>query len=470
MLPICLVTFDLFLIQGISKENLKKFIKILVLPLLLIFTLGLIYTGGFSNVFNSYEVRDFTLTQRLLTEPRVILFYLSLLFYPINSRLTLLYDIEVSQSLFAPWTTVAAILAILLIIGFVFYIARKRPLISFCILFYFLNHVIEGSFVPLELIYEHRNYLPAMLLFVPVAEFIVFVIDLFSYKKLLQWACAICVIIILFGLGDITYRRNAIFRHDDSLWLDNIAKYPNLSRPHANLGSTYIYCGLKEKGVAEYEKAESLNNFVSNNALAMNDHNFGLYYFNEGQYDKALHYFEKSYSVMKNHLSNPVHIAKIKLLNGKIAEAGHLIEATLRRHPHNPELLDLFSVILFKAGLFAQADEFAKKTHLKKPAAPNPFMIRAEIARKEGNSQSAIRLWKLYKNIAPLSPYANLALIELYDQTKDQERLAEELARLACFKENQSLKNYLTELSKDKNLLVHVPDMKKIIGIAGKME
>ena len=167
MLPVSILLFDLFLIQGVTKENIKKFSKILSLPLLLILIIGLIYTGGFSNALGGYEIRDFSMMQRLLTEPRVILFYLSLLFYPISSRLTLLYDIEVSRSLLHPWTTIPSILLILFIIGFAFYIVRKRPLISFCIIFYFFNHLIESSVFSLELIYEHRNYLPSMLLFVP---------------------------------------------------------------------------------------------------------------------------------------------------------------------------------------------------------------------------------------------------------------------------------------------------------------
>jgi len=105
MLPVSILLFDLLLIQGASKENIKKMLVIFAMLFLLISTAGLIYAGGFSNAFGDYDIRDFTMTQRILTEPRVILFYLSLLFYPVNSRLTFLYDIEISRSLFQPWTT-----------------------------------------------------------------------------------------------------------------------------------------------------------------------------------------------------------------------------------------------------------------------------------------------------------------------------------------------------------------------------
>ncbi len=262
MLPLCILIYDLFIIQGLNKENIKKFLKYAALPFVVILIIGFIYTD-FSSVFGGYEIRDFTMMQRLLTEPRVILFYLSLLFYPINSRLTLLYDIDVSRSLFQPWTTIPAILLIAIIIGFAFYIAKKRPLISFCIIFYFLNHIIEGSIFSLELIYEHRNYLPSMLLFIIPSFLIIHVLDYFSYKKTIQFACAVGVIIILTGLGDITYRRNAIVSNDFSLWYDNAEKYPNLSRNHSNLGNAYIHRQQRDKALSEYEKAMQLNNFGS---------------------------------------------------------------------------------------------------------------------------------------------------------------------------------------------------------------
>ncbi|MRS03017.1 hypothetical protein EG832_07310, partial [bacterium] len=234
VLPISILLFDLILIQGVTKENIKRFGKIIVIPLLIFFIIGLIYTGGFSNAFSGYAVRDFSMAERLLTEPRVIIFYLTLLFYPIGSRLTLIYDVAVSRSLFDPWTTVPSILIIVLMIGLALYWAKKRPVITFCILFYFLNHVVEGSVIPLELIYEHRNYLPAMLLFIPLAEFILYVLNYFSYKKAIQFAVAAGVVVIIVGEGDVTYNRNQIVSDDFLLWMDNIEKSPELSRPYAN--------------------------------------------------------------------------------------------------------------------------------------------------------------------------------------------------------------------------------------------
>ncbi len=320
MLPVSILLFDLFLIQGITEENIKRYIKISVIPFSLILIIGFFYTSGFSNFFgfhdlsSGYKLRGFSMAQRLLTEPRVILFYLSLLFYPIGSRLTFLYDVEVSRSLLQPWTTVPSVLLIFLIIAFAFYIARKRPLISFCIIFYFLNHLIEGTIFNLELIYDYRNYLPSMFLFIPFAQFIIYAIDYFSYKKIIQLIVALGIAIILFGEGDITYSRNIIFSDDFLLWFDNIDKSPALSRPHSSMGSIYCNLNEREKGLKEYEKALTLNNFGGSNlSLAVQEYNLGLLYFTEMQDDTAMEHIRRSSRINPEHIPNYIIIAKIKL-------------------------------------------------------------------------------------------------------------------------------------------------------------
>ena len=465
ILPVSILLFDLFLIQGVTKENIKKFIKISTVPFLLILIIGFIYTGGFSNALSGYEIRDFTMVQRLLTEPRVIIFYLSLLFYPINSRLTLLYDINVSHSLFQPWTTLPAILLILIAVGFAFYIAKKRPLISFCIIFYFLNHLIEGSIFNLELIYEHRNYLPAMLLFVPVADFFIFVLDYFSFKKFLQFSVFAGLIIIIICMGNITYRRNAIVSDDFRLWLDNAKKYPNLSRTHSNLGNAYINIQQRAKALPEYEKAVSLNNFGGIYARAIQEHNLGLYYFQEKKYSQALSYFESSYKVLSYYLPNPIYISKIKLINNKITDAHRIIEEQIEKYPDNPELIETFSLILYKEGNLDKAEALSKNAIKNNLSSTFHLMILAETARKKGNYKSAIILWKHYYNVFPLNPYANLALIELYSQTNNFKLLDEEIAKLYCLKRNKTLISYIKEISQDKNLRVYIPDIVKMKSI-----
>jgi Tfp pilus assembly protein PilF len=448
MLPVSIFLFDLFLIAGINRQNIFKYAKIAILPASAILIAAFIYIDP-ANIINDYNIFNFTMADRLLTEPRVILFYLSLLFYPIGSRLTFLYDVEVSRSLLQPWTTIPSILLILFIIGFAFYIARKRPLISFCIIFYFLNHIIESSVFSLELIYEHRNYLPSMLLFVPCAEFVIYAIDYFSYKKIVQFIVALGIVIILFGEGDITYSRNKIFSDDFIFWFDNVDKSPVLSRPHANFGAFYFNHNEKGKALQEYKKAMVLNNFGNKKDLTVQEYNLGLLYFTEMRDDTALEYFRKSLETNPEYIPSYIIIAKIKLRHDEIKEAGHIIEGKLKKYPDNSELLELYSFILLKDGRIDAAKYFAEKCLAKNANSLIALKIMAEINRVNNNYAGSIYYWKYIRTLSPQDAYANLALIELYKITKDTKMLNQEIRLLFYLQGSLKLSDYIQQLKKD---------------------
>ena len=120
------------------------------------------FTVVLPKLLSSYAYRDFTLAERLLTEARVVVWYMSLLLWPNPARLSMEHDFEISTSLFSPLTTFPA----LLLIGALIFLAirfRKRfPVATFGIAWFFLNLVIESTIIPLELVFEHRLYLPSM--------------------------------------------------------------------------------------------------------------------------------------------------------------------------------------------------------------------------------------------------------------------------------------------------------------------
>src|SRR5665648_1163496 len=98
--------------------------------------------------------------ERVLTEFRVVIFYVTLLIFPYPSRLNLLHDITTSHSLLDPVTTLLSLLVIAGLIGYAVYCARRWRVVSFCILWFFVNLVVESSIIGLEVIFEHRLYLP----------------------------------------------------------------------------------------------------------------------------------------------------------------------------------------------------------------------------------------------------------------------------------------------------------------------
>ena len=129
----------------------------------------LIWVGAHGLITGGPAFRPWTLGQRLLTEPRVLIDYLSLLWIPRPFSSGLFNDQYVaSTSLLHPFTTLPAILAVFALIGLAWRLRRSRPALSLAVLFYFTGQLIESTSIPLELYYEHRNYVPSLLMFWPL--------------------------------------------------------------------------------------------------------------------------------------------------------------------------------------------------------------------------------------------------------------------------------------------------------------
>ncbi|HEV2620733.1 MAG TPA: tetratricopeptide repeat protein [Frateuria sp.] len=117
--------------------------------------------------------RPWTMGQRMLTEPRVITDYLRLLWIPHPYTSGLFNDqLLASHSLFDPPSTLYAAAFVLALLALGFGLRRRWPAVSLALLFFFGGHLVESTVLPLELYFEHRNYMPAMLLFWPLSLWI----------------------------------------------------------------------------------------------------------------------------------------------------------------------------------------------------------------------------------------------------------------------------------------------------------
>jgi hypothetical protein len=80
-------------------------------------------------------------------------------------------DFLISRSLFSPWTTLPAVAGLFLLAGGAFALRNKQPLITFGIAFFFAGHAMESTIIPLELAFEHRNYLPMLGILLPLSYY-----------------------------------------------------------------------------------------------------------------------------------------------------------------------------------------------------------------------------------------------------------------------------------------------------------
>jgi tetratricopeptide (TPR) repeat protein len=464
MLPVSLFIYDLFLIQGADRETVRKNLKFAFIPFAVVIILANSYLDLSSFIFD-YRVRSYTLGERLITEPRVIIFYISLLLYPIHSRLTLLHDFDISKSLIEPWTTLPAILILVFIAGYALTIARKRPLISFCILFFFLNHLIEGSFIPVELIYEHRNYIPSMLLFVPVAIFILRMLDYFAYKKVISWLIVSGIIFLIFSQGHTVYMRNEVLKTDMALWIDNILKYPRLSRPHNNLGIIYTRQGLREAGMGEFIEALRLNNYENLTIEARTEINMGNFYINEGREDLALEHYRRAMWISPTNAQPYAGIAQINLRRGDTGRAYEHIRKALKINPYAVEYRELFSLILLKRGSNRDAAIEASKVLQQDPNRTFPRLILAEVQWQKRIYDRAILNLKDVVQKHPLYAQAYLFLIDICYTTGQKDDLEEAVYGFMYLKGDMKLEEFVRKSAGDSFSSVHKIDTDRMLSI-----
>lgn len=110
-----------------------------------------------------YQLRSFTLTERLLTEGRVLWFYLREIFMPQPSVMGLYHDdFPLSTGLLTPATTLLALLGHLVVIVSAWMLRLRWPYLALAAAWFYGGHLLESTLFPLELVFEHRNYLPIL--------------------------------------------------------------------------------------------------------------------------------------------------------------------------------------------------------------------------------------------------------------------------------------------------------------------
>lgn len=419
MLPFSIILLDLFLIQGLSKRSVTR-VCLLILLCTLVPLILILLTRGLSvfdpeQFLGSYSSRNFTLIERLLTEPRIIIFYISLLLYPVPSRLCVIHDISVSHGLFNPSTTILSILFILVIIAAALAVGKKHPLISYCILFFFLNHLIESSILPLELVFEHRNYLPSMLFFVPIAILFCKALHAFSHKPAMYGLITAFVIFFIISNGHGTFIRNAIWKTDESLWMNAADKYPNSRRAHHNLGYYYERVHHFDKALKHYNLALALPQASYGNKRYLTHANLGLLYERMGERKEAEKQLRISIATAPGFFY-PAHnnLGSILLHEKRYKEALKIFVNALGYAPNNWELHHNLGVLLLRTDQPNEAiAEFKKALDLNGNADICLEYLGVSF-KKAGDLGKAVYYLRQVVSKKPKSLLARLHLAEIY--------------------------------------------------------
>ena len=220
----------------------------LVVPSVVIFVYlaNRVFNGTFFDVIPS---REFSIYERLLTQSRVIVDYLQNLLIPKLYTTGIFQDHYIkSQDLVTPITTLTSAVFHVVAVCFAIAVRRRWSLLSLAILFFYTGHLLESTVLNLELYFEHRNYLPAALLFLPIAVLL--------RDKLEAKSFFLVGVLLLALLGSFTRFSATVWQDYDLMVAASAAKAPTSARAQAKHAANLYNAGNIDEAFEVLERAE----------------------------------------------------------------------------------------------------------------------------------------------------------------------------------------------------------------------
>lgn len=299
VLPATILLYEIYFFQNGSLEFIKRRAKIIGLLFTIPVITAMVYTrlNFIGYVLGEYAKRDFTLIQRVLTELRVLVYYIALMLFPHPSQLNLDYDFPLSNSFFSPPTTFLA----LVILFWIFYLAvrlyRRDPLISFGIFWFYGNLFLESSVLALDIINEHRLYLPSVTFFMIVAYSSIMALEKGCRSPGRRTIVKLVIFpMVIMILSSWTYQRNDVWKSVISILEDVTKKSPNKARQFINLGVAYSDAREFEKAIVAFQDSIKLDP-----KYPETHNNLGNVYNKMGRFDKAIAEYTKAITMRPNY-------------------------------------------------------------------------------------------------------------------------------------------------------------------------
>ncbi len=190
-----------------------------------------------------YPGRNFNSYERLLTQGRVLVMYVSQIIYPLPERMPFYYDnyivsrgwLDPASSLFS-WF----LLGIIAVLAWVF--RHRNPLVFLGVFWFLVGNFVTSNAVNLELVFEHRNYMPMIGIILALSGIYLYISDYVNFVSFKLFHAS--VLLALFSLlGVLEWQRATIWGDKLSFaeemtkiapqstraWIDLCGVYHNLS-------------------------------------------------------------------------------------------------------------------------------------------------------------------------------------------------------------------------------------------------
>jgi len=198
--------------------------------------------------FDIVPPRDFSIYERFLTQGRILIDYLQHWYFPKLYTTGVFQDHFIkSTGMFSPVTTGLSYLVHITVISLALVKRRQLPLFSFSVLFFYASHLLESTVINLEMYFEHRNYVAAAFLFLPIVEI--------TYRKVNYRAFVFTSLTAVILVGSFTRFSAGVWSSLPSMIESSALKAPTSSRAQSQWAKLLYVADRKEEALAVVDRA-----------------------------------------------------------------------------------------------------------------------------------------------------------------------------------------------------------------------
>ncbi|KRB10953.1 hypothetical protein ASD86_00405 [Lysobacter sp. Root690] len=200
----------------------------LITPALLALMVLIVKPGA---LLAGYAIRDFDMTERLLSQTRALLDYLGMLLFPRGERMGVFTDdFAVSHGLLSPPSTLACLCALSAISAIAIVLRRRSPHLFAGWFFFLVAHGVESTVLPLELYFEHRNYLPSVGLLLMLAGMLSLSRESVRATGAYRYGMSMAALVAAALLASITWQQAGVWRSKEAIVEQAVRSHPGSLR------------------------------------------------------------------------------------------------------------------------------------------------------------------------------------------------------------------------------------------------
>ena len=267
LLFLLLFVIEVFIYRFEFNHGQKKYPILIFFAFLFVAQLVIVIILVTNNSISfDYTFREYTMLERLFTEAKVIWFYIGQTVIPQAHLFGLHHDdFPISNSLFEPASTLVSVLGIIgVVVGSILTVVKRKYIyVGFGFAFFLVGHILESTIFPLNLVHEHRNYIPSFGL---IIIFVVFLDQLF---KKISISKSSMLFIVFAGLFSFVTVCRAYTWGDMNRFADKISlNHPNSI--NSNYEAAYIYLTSYEKTRHTYYLNKAIDVLMKADKLSKN--------------------------------------------------------------------------------------------------------------------------------------------------------------------------------------------------------